>query len=228
MMRRYAARNGKAERMKVSEKSLELNVGAELLEVLRGRWGLQKAYLRGLTQGEEHQEGADFIVELSKFTRIFAFQFKAPRAGWGDRMPYRFTILRHQHEKLSILARSWPHSVYYVLPFYVSAWKLRRDVPNLLSDTWLLPVESMRGSGIFGGNRSKTVYCRRHVASVNPDYKLILASDAELTPNAGVPVGSFSEWYADVLKEREEAIDGARRRKSWIVRGLRVAIVPPE
>src|ERR1700692_4076341 len=37
--------------MKVSEKSLELNVAAELLALLRNGWGLQKAYLRGLTQG---------------------------------------------------------------------------------------------------------------------------------------------------------------------------------
>jgi hypothetical protein len=34
--------------MKVSEESLELNVGAELLGAFRGNWGLPKAYLRGL------------------------------------------------------------------------------------------------------------------------------------------------------------------------------------
>lgn len=51
--------------MKVSEKSLELNVGAELLGLLRGPWGLSKAYLRGLTQEEENQEGVDFFVQLS-------------------------------------------------------------------------------------------------------------------------------------------------------------------
>ena len=39
--------------MKVSEKSLELNVGAELLALLRGPWGMPKAYLWGLTQREE-------------------------------------------------------------------------------------------------------------------------------------------------------------------------------
>jgi len=65
--------------LKVSEKSLELNVGAELLALLRNSWGAPKAYLRGLTQREEKQEGVDFFVQLDPATRVFAFQFKAPK-----------------------------------------------------------------------------------------------------------------------------------------------------
>jgi hypothetical protein len=68
--------------LKVSEKSLELNVGAELLGLLRGSWGMPKAYLRGFTQLEEKQEGVDFFVQLNPATRMFAFQFKAPGAPW--------------------------------------------------------------------------------------------------------------------------------------------------
>ena len=125
--------------MKVSEKSLELNVGAELLDVLRHRCAMPKAYLRGLTQREEHQEGVDFLAELSSSTRIFAFQFKAPKGQWGDKTPYRFTIQRHQHEKLSALSTKCPSGVFYVLPFYVCPAKLRHDVPQLLRDTWFPP-----------------------------------------------------------------------------------------
>jgi hypothetical protein len=47
--------------MKVSEKSLELNLGAEVLGLLRGAWGMPKAYLRRLTQREEKQQGVDFF-----------------------------------------------------------------------------------------------------------------------------------------------------------------------
>ncbi len=79
--------------MKVSEKSLELNVGAELLALLRGPWKMPKAYLRGLTQREEHQEGVDFFAELVPETMIFAFQFKAPK-GHREGEPYRFTVQR--------------------------------------------------------------------------------------------------------------------------------------
>lgn len=47
--------------MEMSEKSLELNVGAEMLGLLRGPWGMPKGYLRGLTQREEKQERVDFF-----------------------------------------------------------------------------------------------------------------------------------------------------------------------
>ena len=136
--------------MKVSEKSLELNVGAEMLALLRERWRMPKAYLRGLTQREESQEGVDFFAQLTPQTRIFAFQFKAPK-GRCEGEPYRFTIQRRQHEMLSALAGGSTGNVFYVLPFYVTPAKLQDDVPNLLADTWLLPVASVRGTGVFGG-----------------------------------------------------------------------------
>lgn len=214
--------------MKVSEKSLELNVGAELLNVLRRRWGMRKAYLRGLTQREEHQEGVDFFAEMPSSTRIFAFQFKAPKGQRGDRTPYRFTIQRQQHDKLFALASRWPDSVYYVLPFYVLPAKLQRDVPHLLQDTWFLPVEPMPGSKLFGPYQTKTVHCQRGVASVNPDYGLRTAVEMELGREAGIPVRRFAEWYADLHDRRDEMVRGSPRRSRWLVRGLRVAIAQPE
>ncbi|MDE3259832.1 MAG: hypothetical protein OYM47_18525 [Gemmatimonadota bacterium] len=97
--------------MKVSEKSLELNVGAELLAFLRGPLEMPKAYLRGLTQREESQEGVDFFAQMTPETRVFAFQFKAPR-GRGEGEPYLFTIQRRQHEKLSALAGGSTENVF--------------------------------------------------------------------------------------------------------------------
>ncbi len=48
--------------MRVSEKSLELNLGAELLDLIRNQWGMPKAYLRGLTQKEEGREGINLFA----------------------------------------------------------------------------------------------------------------------------------------------------------------------
>ena len=166
--------------MKVSEKSLELNVGAELLDMLRWRLGMHTAYLRGLTQREESREGVDFFAELSPATRIFAFQFKAPKGQWGDILPYRFTIQRHQHTALSSLASNWPEAVHYVLPFYVRPAKLRYEVPHLLWDTWLLPVAATLGTDVFRRYESRTVRCTRGVASINPDFELQRAAEIEL------------------------------------------------
>jgi hypothetical protein len=149
--------------MKVSEKSLELNVGSELLGMIRGSWGMPKAYLRGLTQREEKQEGVDFFMQLSPTARIFAFQFKAPK-GRKEGTPYRYTLVSEQHELLHALAVTSPGSVYYVLPFYVTHTKLRRDVPNLIQDTWLLPISPMRTSDVFGGQKTKTIRCQSGAA----------------------------------------------------------------
>ena len=155
--------------MKISEKSLELNVGAELLNVLRGSWGMKKAYLRGLTQREERQEGVDFFAQLSPTARIFAFQFKAPK-GQNDQIPYRFTLVGKQHEPLHALAlqASLP-AVFYGLPFYASHKKLQCHVPNLIQDTWLLPIAPMVPSQVFGTNKTKVVHCHPGIAVVNPD-----------------------------------------------------------
>ena len=210
--------------MRVSEKSLELNVGAEVLMLLRGPWGMRKAYLRGLTQREEHQEGVDFIAQLGPRTRIFAFQFKAPK-GRREGEPYRFTIQRRQHEKLSALSGGCTGNVFYVLPYYVSPDKLQDDVPNLLSDTWLLEVGCMNGTSLFGAHRSRTVTCEAGIASINPEYKLRRALEVE--PGEGIAVRRFERWYENLhTRTDEQAIPGGRK-DSWLVRGLRVAIVQP-
>ena len=209
--------------MKVSEKSLELNVGAELLNALRCRWGMRKAYLRGLTQREEHREGVDFFAKMPSSSRILAFQFKAPKGRWGERTPYRFTIQRRQHVKLSTLAANWPNGVHYVLPFYVAPAKLQCDVPHLLRDTWFLPVAKMLGSHLFGPHQTKTLSCRPGLASINPDYELLNASQMELSGDVGIPVPQFAEWYTEL----HDSSDELQRRSPWLVRGLRVAIVRP-
>lgn len=210
--------------MKVSEKSLELNVGAELLNRMRCFWGMRKAYLRGLTQREEHQEGVDFFAEMPSSTRVFAFQFKAPKGQWGDRIPYRFTIQRKQHDKLSALASVCPAGVFYVLPFYVLPVKLQCDLPHLLRDTWFLRVAGMPTSKLFGSNRTKTLRCQPGLASINPNYEMVRASQMELSPDAGIPVRQFAEWYTDL----HDPSDELERRSPWLVRGLRVAIVQPD
>ncbi|MGQ0432604.1 MAG: hypothetical protein ACT452_09400 [Microthrixaceae bacterium] len=157
--------------MKISEKSLELNVGAELLALLRNVWGMPKAYLRGLTQQEEKQEGVDFFVQLDPDTRIFAFLFKAPK-GAVDGPPFRYTLRRVQHDLLFDLAQFVPGSVFYVFPYYVTAAKLHRDVPDLIKDTWVLELEQMPTAAVFGDAATKTIRCDGGVAKVNPEYTM--------------------------------------------------------
>ena len=210
--------------MKVSEKSLELNIGAELLTLLRSGWGLQKAYLRGLTQEEENREGVDFFVQLDPATRLFAFQFKAPK-GKYESTPYRYTLARDQHELLFDLAGTTPGSVYYVFPFYVTPVKLQKDVPQLLGDTWVLSLDEMPPSSIFASYQSRTIRCEAETASINPQYKLQKLSQVFRLPSRGIPVQAFASWYGRHFQQGSRS--AAIRRNPWMVRGLRIAIVLP-
>ena len=211
--------------MKVSEKSLELNVGAELLFILRNDWGMPKAYLRGLTQLEESQKGVDFFAQLSPETRLFAFQFKAPK-GKSDTHPYRYTLKREQHDLLYDLAQNTPRSVFYVLPFYVTEPKLRQDVPILLQDTWFLKLDQMDTGTVFGTKRTTTIQCRPGSASVNPEYELERFVESEILPREerGIPAEVFAMWYH---RYRERELTDHKRRNPWLVRGLRVVVVSP-
>ena len=212
--------------MKVSEKSLELNVGAELLSTLRNGWGMPKAYLRGLTQREESQCGVDFFAQLNPATRLFAFQFKAPK-GKSDTLPYRYTLMREQHRLLYELAQKAPASVFYVLPFYVTEPKLWQAVPILLRDTWFLRIDRMNTAAVFGTARSRTMRCRPGLASVNPPYltERFVENQVPLdSEERGVPARVFARWYGHY---RERASADRMRRNPWLARGLRVAVVRP-
>lgn len=212
--------------MKVSEKSLELNVGAELLTLFRTYWGMPKAYLRGLTQREERQEGVDFFVQLNPATRVFAFQFKAPK-GAVDAVPYRYTLRREQHDLLYQLAQCSPRSVFYVFPYYITVAKLHQDVPDLIKDTWVLGLDGMPAATVFGTAATRTIRCEAGLATVNPDYEISRLRD--ISPPRGVPATEFASWYARYREVAGYFEDRPRhRRDPWLARWLRVAIVLPE
>ena len=208
----------------MSEKSLELNIGAELLGIMRNQWGKPKAYLRGLTQREERQEGVDFFAQLDPAVRIFAFQFKAP-IGRAEGPPYRYTLKKYQHRALFRLARAAANSVFYVLPFYLEIAKLQQDVPNLATDTWLLSVDQLRTADVFGAAASKVVSCTPGQAAINPEYRLLPLSDVTHTGLVGIRPARFARWY-----RRYRQLDIPRvasRRNPWLARGLRIAVVLP-
>ena len=198
--------------------------------------------MRGLTQKEESQEGYDFSVQLCPCTRIVALQFKRPSENKAiatkDYFPYTFRIQKEQHSILYQLAKIEKNSVFYVFPFYPSLDKFQKDVPELCRDTWLLPVDNMNPNVVFKKPnknlqfyKSKTVYCRPRWARINPDFVLYNARDLELGSSVGIPVQEFSIWYRNLRdshtlsEEISEAQMELRRRNSWIVRGLRIAVI---
>ena len=127
----------------VSEKSLELNVCAELLQYIRAWPGCQGALWLGLTQAQERRTGLDELIRNVGPGSSLMMQFKAP---WPtsivDRL-YKFSINERQHEALEQLAGRYPDAVHYVFPLYSKWHKADRHAPDLAQDTWLVPVSSI-------------------------------------------------------------------------------------
>ena len=127
----------------VSEKSLELNVCAELLQHIRSWPGCEKALWLGLTQAQERRKGIDELIRNVGPGFALMLQFKAP---WPTSVVddlYKFSINERQHEALEQLSGQHPEAVHYVFPLYSKWQKADRYAPDLAQDTWLVPVSSM-------------------------------------------------------------------------------------
>ena len=102
--------------MKVSEKSLELNVGAELLTRMRGPLNMPKAYLRGLTQAGGTQDRSGLLRSAAGRHPNICVSVQGTQRP-SDDLPYTFTLGRDQHSSLNNLAVQEPGAVYYVSVF---------------------------------------------------------------------------------------------------------------
>ncbi len=125
-------------RRHVSEKSLELNLCAELIQCIRARKGCEGAVWFGMTQQQERRTGLDETM-INARGHSLMLQFKSPYAT-STHDHYKFSINRRQHEALESLAIGNPKAAYYVFPLYSKWRKILDHSPNLTKDTWLVPV----------------------------------------------------------------------------------------
>ena len=122
----------------VSEKSLELNVCAEVLQHIRTWPGCERALWLGLTQRQERRTGLDELIGNVGPGFSLMLQFKAP---WPTSVVddlYKFSINERQHEALEQLAGQYPEAVHYVFPLYSKWQKAGQHAPDLAQDTWLV------------------------------------------------------------------------------------------
>ena len=127
----------------VSEKSLELNVCAELLQHIRSLPGCEKALWLGLTQAQERRTGLDELIRNVGPGVSLMLQFKAPWPTSRVDNLYKFSINERQHEALEQLAGHHPEAVQYVFPLYSKWSKADRYAPDLAQDTWFVQVSSI-------------------------------------------------------------------------------------
>ena len=130
-------------RKEVSEKSLELNLCAELLQYVRSWPACDGALWFGLTQAQERQEGIDARIRNAGPGVSIMLQFKAPWATSLEDSLYKFSVNEQQHEAMEDLAGNNANAVYYVFPLFSTWSKADRHAPDLARDTWLVPVSSI-------------------------------------------------------------------------------------
>lgn len=182
--------------LRVSEKTLELNICAEILAKIRSIPGCGGAFWIGMKQQQEARLGLDELIHNLPAGLHLALQFKAPRSEPRDQIPYRFTINDRQNDNLLRLAMNRPDAVYYVLPQYNTFTKMRSDSPSLIRDTWLLKVYYLQGLP-KSTNRLGT-----HLVETNPPIAVVHSDPSEFK------VGNASEVFDEILGEGRASLEG--------------------
>lgn len=182
--------------LRVSEKTLELNICAEVLYVIRQIPGCHGAFWIGMKQQQEARLGIDELIRNIPAGMHLALQFKAPRSEPRDQIPYRFTINDKQNNNLLRLASSRPEAVYYIFPHYNTFTKMHSDSPTLLRDTWLLRVDDLRGLS-NSANKLGT-----HMVETNPPIALVHSDLMELK------IVNAYEMIENIFREGPTALEG--------------------
>jgi hypothetical protein len=148
--------------MRLSEKTIELNVCSQLTQYLRGRiiWF-------GLTQRQEARAGFDAAIKLGG--RLILFQFKASNYTLRRTLARRFYLEHQQLTALITRAADYGRSVFYVFPMIGNTVELRRYAGDFVSNTWLLDVSTLQNP--FPGPTTRWRTVRRnnmHYADVTP------------------------------------------------------------
>ena len=201
----------------VSEKSLELNVCAELLQYIRSWPGCQKALWLGLTQRQERRTGLDELIRNVGPGFSLMLQFKSPWPTSRIDCLYKFSVNERQHEALEQLATRYPQAVYYVFPLYSNWAKADQNAPDLAQDTWLVPVSSLPLSLLTSLSSPSTgrhrvelerINSRITVTAYSPEvigevinarefFAESSAGQSMDTVSGGVPSGHLREWVED-------------------------------
>jgi len=132
-------------RVIVSEKTLEMNICAEFLPLIRSFPGCQKSFWIGMKQRQEARNGLDELISNVPSGFHLMLQFKAPKSPSLVPKGFEFTLNDEQLRHLVRLANRRPEAVHYVLPHYNRFRSIRQDSPCLLQQTYLLPVEQLKG-----------------------------------------------------------------------------------
>ncbi len=202
--------------LRVSEKTLELNICAEILASIRLLSGCSGAFWIGMKQQQEARNGIDELIQNVPNGMHLALQFKAPRSEPRDQLPYRYTINDRQNNNLLRLANRRPNAVYYIFPHYNTFTKMRSDSPTLVGDTWTLRINDLSGlpisSNSQGTHTVATTPPNVHIYSEPQKYSINKASalvQSVLEENMGqlsetlLSHSQLKQWLNELVKEAD-------------------------
>ena len=179
-----------------------------MLQCLRSYPDYQKALWIGLTQKQERQQGLDTKIRNAGDLALM-LQFKSPWATYYGNNFYKFSVNKKQHNALEQLGN--PEAVFYVFPLY-SRWnKADKDAPNLLQDTWLLPISCIPSRELVRESTPIVVSRHNHLS-------VKIASDAHPYWEATCEAVNARKYFE---RDVRETLDGSRfiqvaLLKEWI------------
>ncbi len=178
----------------ISEKTLELNVCAEILGIIRRNPSYRKVVWQGMTQQQERTNGLDEALRGLGTGWYLMLQFKSPWPTSLVDLQYKFSINSEQHATLvSGLARQFPDSVFYVLPLFATWNKVDVYSPNLVNDTWLIRASEISLAQLGLQDRHRIDILKNDgelsaiINSPRLDAKILNASEAFSSPDSIVP-----------------------------------------
>ncbi len=230
----------KNRRREVSEKSLELNVCAELLQLIRSWPRCQGALWFGLTQRQEREYGIDEMIRNVGQGYALMLQFKSPWVTSQVDDLYKFSVNEQQHKALEELACKHPNDVLYIFPLYSTWTKAQGHAPDLCQDTWVLPVSSI-STAELKTEHSSTGRHRVELERVQNQVNVTFHSpevtgsaqnakeffgdtdraESFIAASGGVPSGRLLEWV-----RKWGLVDGDASLKWPRFRGLNAVYVP--
>jgi hypothetical protein len=203
-------------RKQVSEKTLEINISAELLAIIRQWPGCENSYWLGMKQWEEADSGLDELLENGPAGSYLGIQFKAPWASRPDTNPYRYTLNELQQENLLNLARGG-RSVYYLFPNFNTVSRLIRAAPQLLEHTYVVSPERIGHLGDRPRRRHR-VECYEPTGQIDVRSPVHISSNPtanEFFRQAGLPTSVSRLLRGLKLLTQEEM-------KSWLLNTIRI------
>lgn len=205
--------------MKISEKTLELNICAQMHSVVAPK---QRLLWFGLTQRQEARWGFDACTKLGG--RLLVFQFKASNHVLRNGAR-KFQLDHVQLTKLQGLAGSYMRSVFYAFPLVGNTRELAKS-KSLLHDTWLLDLAPLPAIPTPTKKDKTPRRNGRHNAQIRPG-KITIYSDpvnAELVSMAEFASEGFPGTDG-LMGDVNEALPGFWDMRQHLTRGARGLIV---